>query len=645
MQPISTSAATRQERALTVLAALLLALCLLILLKPYSGIRHDSVLYFGQALLTLHPEEFKSDLFFAYGSQAQFTVFPRLLAQLMGHFTPEAVSIGLIIAGLAAFLAATWFLLGELLPARYRYWGLLAVLVMPPSYGALGVFAYAEPFVTGRTFAEPLLLLALALVVRQRWLWAAFAFVLAASTHPLQAAPAFVLAWVLACQKDRRLWHLAWLAIPVALLGLFGVGPFVRLQEVHDPQWLSWIVEPNQHVFLALWPPGSWIALGVDVLVLWLARERAQGVLRRWIDAMLLAGGLCFAAAAILGDGLHLVVPTGLQLWRVHWLIKWTAMALVPFLGWEMWRDPAVDRMRLYLLFAAVVLGTPMGRFAAPMALVLIVPLFFAWPRIAVQVTPPVRKLLALALAGAVAIVYAKFVFFVMGRHMDNPSAPYGLLVTVLHPLPLGLLLLWAVPSWASRTSRAQIASVALLVLAIGLSLAGWDRRSNWNRYVEQANYDTNPFGVSLKPGAQVYWINELLTPWLVLRRASFWNGHQEAGLLFNRGTAEEALRREKIFTLLEFQNSICMLQNAFEKNQDKCAPDEEAVKTVCEEAKGRMEYLVLPHRLNYGILGSWHIPQRDSLDRAVTYYLYQCSDFAPRAVHSGAPEKLIPPS
>ena len=73
------------ERALSFLAAALLLLFLLIYLHPYHGIRHDAILYLGQSLLRWRPEQFGQDLFFAFGSQAQFTLFPQILAWFLSQ--------------------------------------------------------------------------------------------------------------------------------------------------------------------------------------------------------------------------------------------------------------------------------------------------------------------------------------------------------------------------------------------------------------------------------------------------------------------------------------------------------------------------------------------------------------------------------
>ena len=81
----------------------LLALFLLYYLRPYYGIRHDGALYLGQALLRLDPGNLSSDLFFKYGSQADFTVFPYFVASLLRHFDAASVFLVMTVSSLALF--------------------------------------------------------------------------------------------------------------------------------------------------------------------------------------------------------------------------------------------------------------------------------------------------------------------------------------------------------------------------------------------------------------------------------------------------------------------------------------------------------------------------------------------------------------
>ena len=60
------------------LACLIVAFWMII--HPYRGLEHDSVLYAVLALARLHPATFGHDLFVRYGTQDHFTVFSPLFA-------------------------------------------------------------------------------------------------------------------------------------------------------------------------------------------------------------------------------------------------------------------------------------------------------------------------------------------------------------------------------------------------------------------------------------------------------------------------------------------------------------------------------------------------------------------------------------
>jgi len=89
-----------------------------LLFHPYWGIWHDSVLYLGQALALLYPESFRQDLFFAFGSQADYTLFPRAIAWLIERYGSGEVFRWLTLCGLVAFVAASWQLIRHLIPAH-----------------------------------------------------------------------------------------------------------------------------------------------------------------------------------------------------------------------------------------------------------------------------------------------------------------------------------------------------------------------------------------------------------------------------------------------------------------------------------------------------------------------------------------------
>lgn len=610
----------------------LLLAFLLIYLKPYHGIRHDAVLYLGQALLRWKPEQFSQDLFFLYGSQAEFTIFPQIIAWLMAWFSAAELFLAATLLGLCLFALASAVLVRRLLPEGQRFFALLALLVLPTGYGGWGIFSYAEPFFTGRTLGEPLILLAIAAWFGSRRVWAAGIWLLAAAIHPLQALPALVIAWLDLVHRDRRWLHLLWVgALSLPLVGVLGIIPADRLFASIDEQWLGWLKEPDKFLFLTLWRPADWMYALTDLFLGWLILQRAAGALQDFARAAIVATLAGFAASLLLADLLQLAMPTALQLWRAHWLLHWLAMACVPWLLIGEYATEGRFATRWWLLLTIVVFGTPAGGIApSPLAVLLLIPMYLAWPTLQARIGTGLRRGLKLVIPMFPVLGLAKFTQGAFGlladagwaRQVVRPEFVFLSYSLVAGAFAAGVVVL------LRRGGSYPLVVVPILALALWHAAGEWDRRNEWTRYIESAQYKSNLFGVEIEPTAQVYWKGELLAPWLVLQRASYFNDHQLAGQIFNRKKAEEANARRRVLRVLEFQQSICSVMNALNESEDSCSVDDEVVADVCRAASGALDYLVLDSRLSIPPLGEWAIKGGLKGDRNITYLLYRCSDF-----------------
>jgi len=612
-------------------ATALLAVFLLFYLHPYYGIRHDAVLYLGQTLLKLDPRNFSKDLFFAYGSQANFTIFPPLIAQLLEHFDASSVFMTLTAVGLLFFLLASASLLVQLFPAHQWYWGLLALLVLPAGYGGYSVFSYAEPFFTGRSIAEPLALVAVAAYVTNRRGLASVLWLLSALLHPLQALPILIVWWCHKAYQDRRWLNLLWLLLLIYFIEALGFSPFQSLTTRYDAEWLSWIKEPNQHVFLTLWEFKNWANLTTDIFLVAILLLGSSGVLKAFARAVLLATLVGLTSSLLLVDIFHFVLPTGLQLWRVHWVLHWLAMAGVPLILFQQYQQGGVRSIRFWLLIGIIVMGSAsLVSGATTFAVWLLIPLYIKWHWLEARIGTGVRRLMLVAIPLALGVLLIKQGFYVYAqtikadglREVVRPE-----FVVLAYPLVAGALVS-AVLVLYKRSALWRTALFILVIPALILAAMQWDRRSQWTRYIELAHYNPMVFGVELEPGAQVFWLGELVAPWLILHRPSYFNGHQEAGMLFNRGNAKESVLRENNLKILEFQQSICDVMDSLNKGSQSCRLDTNAVADVCKNAVGKLDYMVLNNTLVAPSLGSWKITGGLKGDIPITYNLYRCKDF-----------------
>lgn len=617
----------------TRLAALLLVVGLVLFFRPYGGIRHDSLFYLGQAFLQLQPEIFSQDVFFAYGSQSSYTLFPQLLAWLLQYVPAGSTFLILTLLGRLLFVAAGYFLIKQLIPRQYRWWALLALLVMPSSYGGFGLMSYSEVFLTGRTFAEPLVLVSLGLVLQRRGWLAAMCWLLAAAIHPLQALPALILLWGALVTLDRRWLHLLWLPLLAFALSLFGVPLLVELFSVYDSDWYGWIGEYNRLVYISRWPLNNWMSLLCDLFLLYLAsQQRTENGVWRWFLCAFWVGIFCFAVNFIAVDLLRMVWPTGLQVWRVQWLLHFGAVISLPWLIHRQYLFDQGVSIRLLLLVAVVVFGAQLDVYnSTSLAMFILLPLYILWPRLEAQIGEPLRKLLRRALLLALLLHAVKYVFFQVDRFISlGSNLSFFRLDTIAlsHPLLIAALLFGAVMLWQRSVRMGRCLLMMGLLGFIGFGVMHWDSRSSWHQYLESGEFSQSPFGVDVEPGANVYWqAGQLLPAWLAAGRASYYVPMQGAGALFNRATAEELQRRARQTSSIRMQSEICGLVNGMNANDD-CTPHIDQINELCSAEVGVLDYFVLSKPLSQPALGVWLIPQLVSGDKPLSYYLYRCSDF-----------------
>lgn len=609
------------------------ALALLFLIRPYSGIRHDAVFYLGQGLLKWKFDAFEQDLFFAFGGQAKFSMFPCFLAWFLDRFPAADIFLFFTLIGRVFFFISSCVLVWQLFPrlASMRFLCVFSVLIMPSIYGGHFLISYGEPFFTGRTLAEPLGILALAAAFSGRWGLCVICWVAAALIHPLQALAVWLVIWVWLVLGSRYWLLLLLPCLFIAGLSILGVECLKFVVQKYDLDWYSWIVEPNKFVFLETWPVDSWLGVGMDYFILILGLRYFGGQLRRFALSILLALTMGLLASFVLADILKLVFMTGLQLWRVQWVAHWFAMATLPFLAWHIYRDQYGSE-RVYLFLAMVIWGACLGKPGASLwVAVFILPAFIFWGDIVESVRPRVRKMflvivgIALLFGLGMFAVLTLFSFYkqeasLATYRLDSVFLSYSLVGFVLLG---GAILVWKKGGQGCRATLSIGVSVLFLYSAVS-----WDSRSTWSRYVETWRGVSNPFGVVMENNAQVYWEDELLAPWLVLHRASYFSDEQQAGLLFSRKTAEEAHRRNLISQQLAVQAELCKAIVMISGRTESCAPDESTVKDMCIASGGKLSYVVLQSKLTIPELGRWHVPREDHGDKAVTYYLYGCKGF-----------------
>ncbi|HSD15665.1 MAG TPA: hypothetical protein VLC71_00205 [Thermomonas sp.] len=612
---------------LPALAGALLGLTMLLLIRRYWGIDHDATLYLGQALAQRWPGNFGNDLFFLHGSQGHYTLFPWLTGWLVGWFDPIAVFFWGGLAGLLLFAAASWYCLRVLLPEGQRYWAWLGVLVLPSFYGRAIIFSYAEPFLTPRAFAEGLCLVAIGLLSRGRHVGAWACVLVAGMLHPLQAIAGLLVIWPWLVMRDRRWLHALWLALPASLAGLVGIEPFDGLFAPLDGAWLATLRAINGQLFISGWAVMDYRIMAFDVLLLACAARIHAGAFAPWCIAAVVGLGMGIIASLLLVDVLHLALPAGLQLWRVHWLAHWFAMAALAVLLFHAARRADAAQALLLVLTGLLAWGAAEWIWL-PFGL-----LYIAWPGLATRVRPHVRRLLGWLFGLGILLLLLQYV----GTELANFRMAHGRLdlyaldrrLFAFPLLALGLPLA-GVYLWRNATSTARSALLVLVLCpAIVVAATRWDIRAPSRRALDAHAHVPALFGATIPGDALVYWDGVgLLGTWSVLRRADYYDPQQLSGLVFNKGTVDDASGRIARMTPLMTESMACEQARAASEPHVRCRISDTSMQQACGAgALPRPDYLVLPYRQPQRSLGSWTMEDTSTGEAIATYWLYRCTD------------------
>jgi len=321
-------------------------LALWLITRPYRGVRHDALLYLGQILRRLMPDRFAGDLFLQATSQERYSLFAPLVTPIVGHLGIGAGELVVLACCNLLFMLAVWKLSEGWFDRPLRWVALMFVTVLPHTYGGLGEFSYAEPFLTARSLAEPLALFALGQLLRGRVAVAIVLAILSALFHPLIGLPILVIGWMVLVMRHRAWAWLGVLLVVPVLLCATGIAPFDELLRRFDAPWLSVVERLNPQAFASKQSSLDWSPLALDVLLLLLLLRSARlpEGLRQLAKSTLLAAAVLTIAWVLAADVLHEVLLTQLQLWRVYWPLHLLSCMALPMVVFDHWRADKLGR-------------------------------------------------------------------------------------------------------------------------------------------------------------------------------------------------------------------------------------------------------------------------------------------------------------
>lgn len=597
---------------------------------PYLRLRHDGILYFGQLLHRISPDSLAADPFFRFGSQDSYSLFSTLVmwaTNILGVFTAAPLLLAFTQIGAAATVVLLAF---RLLDRSYAWYGAIFVAAMPAWYGGWHTFSYAENFLTARSFAEPLILLALALLLSaQRW-WSLALLALAALTHPLMALPALAIWWLNNTLHDRRFYWFALLGLVPIALGLIGITPFDKLFASYDADWAKVVVDVNAFVIPSQWRLTEWCAIAVDFAVLIAMYRRSENLqVRRFIAALTFSS----AALVVISEAgftlLHNVLLTGLQTWRSLWLVHLIAMICLPVLILEsLKRNDSCGRLLAPLwLITTLAASTYAGPITAVVALSLVHWDNKTCPQLSTTTIHIALWLgvLAILLTIGLRAVPTETITTHILAETDYNYWRFIRTSAAQSPIPLFVFLMLLS---LTLTTNSRKLSFLILTLITSLLIATADQRTPWDKYIGRHHNNEHPFLQYVGPTEEIYWDSELLVPWLLLNRPSYYHKQQASGSLFNRDTAMFVARRKSLLKYIEFQLSICSIYETLEwksntKNRSTCIPGAEVLQDLCR-SDDPPAYLVLNAPLALAPLSTWETPIKQGHDYK-TYHLYSC--------------------
>jgi hypothetical protein len=620
------------ERRLLTAAMLGVAAGMWLMADPYYGIWHDSILYTVQALHRLRPDIYGRDLFFRFGSQDDFTLFPAVHSWLVGPLGIDRAALVLTLIGkLAWFVGLIFFLTGYL--RGFPLWlGVAVVATYPALYDGNNALGYGESFATSRIFAEALTLMALGLVLRGRNRSAAVAALAALSLHPLMALPGMAAIALLARRIGKPIAVVSVIgAAATFLLAALGMEPFARLASRYDPAWLDIVEKRNTIVFLDNWHEAAFGRLAFLAAILFASYRIFTEEISGYLAGRLLLLGIgCLVATWLGAVVFHDVLLTQLQIWRGLWFVQVTALSLIGALTPKLWTERTADRLLLIGLWSALLLkGLPSGMLA-----MISVAIWLPSARYA-PCWKPTRLVWALILlfpTGALVFTVMSWRLSAVVWHLlwDRPAWQ----VVLADPLPAALLI--GGLAWLGRRAWGApiVALTGAAVLVLGM--VTWD-----GRRVSELSWDdpravaaAMPLQAIIPVGATVFWPRGLQATWFWLRRAHYASGYQTAGALFSRQTALLAADRQARLFALGFDDGDPYWDKWAEpsrRDDEKVnqSPGMKEATALCRDPE--LDYLVFPAAKDIVALASFIYPFGK-----VRFDLIDCRQLRPAGLEQG---------
>ncbi|KPC52268.1 hypothetical protein [Amantichitinum ursilacus] len=514
-----------------------------ILCHPWFGFWHDGLLYLGQALHQLYPQNYAHEMYFMHGSQDDYTLFTRVFAALIHLIGASPAGQILMLIANAMWFSLIYLIFNRMLAdSRLAVVACLAAMILPAFYGGQNIFWFNEPFLTSRSYSELAALAGIYCLLGRRTFSALGWMLFATLLHPLMGLGGLLVWYVHLILRPTFIHARTWaisaavlLLIAVAVMAFKHVGPFARLTLTYDQPWWTLVLGFNADVLLRIWSTDDWMLKGGPLIlyVLYL-RLAGPGRNRTLLHALVITAVLVALVSAMGGDWLRNVLVLSVQSWRAFWLFQ----AILPgfTLAWLMGHSRQLPLPAKWAATLAV-LATLMRHYDVCLAFAALgLALTFVRD---IPVRPQLARILNIAL-GLIVLMAVITSTLEASVFISIQFTNTRLQLLDAHMVAAAIfIVLIALCAWVSRPAFTY---GLLLVFAVS-TLATWDRRSPQEALFESAAA-TNPFSPLIPPQDIVLWNQFKPMPWLVLNRSTYANPMQGSAVLFNRDFAADFITR-----------------------------------------------------------------------------------------------------
>lgn len=593
----------------------------------WAGLSHDGILYAAQAMLHVRPDVFAPDLFFAYGSQDDYTVFGRALAAAVSAIGFRPALLLFWSAGQILWFTVAMAWIRRAVPNRHVFLTAAVAFSLPVFYSSDAVLRFAEPFLTARSLAEPLALAGLLCALIGRRISGVMLLIAGAVIHPLMTIPA-VVTIVLMLPVWRPFFNRPVAVIPVLVVGATLLLSIAGSSPKIDEWWLYHVAERSPFVVAGEWRFVDWVGILYPATALLLIALRISSPWREVWSAIAVCGFIGIGVA-VLAWATRWEFGLQAQFWRFVWISAWAA-PIAAIAAAVSCRNDAWSGRQVLIASTIPALAVLLQGWSNAAAGIVVFHL------IALAVLPGRERLESAALRRfsfavfimltTVAVFGGALVLYVLafwpGADVTIPDIPSsGYALNYVGWLIFGWL------AWRlTRGRRAVHSSVSVWMVAIVAVLVSGLFADGRSRAAVQLDHAIDE-GVSdwdglLSRHATVYWPEHLSFVWFALRRQSYVSRSQLAGNVFARGAAEEGSRRLANVREIGGRDAVLRFRN----------PGELAV----EGAAGRAELIVScsDPRLDFVVLRQEIPPSvgKPYFDASTGrhYFLHRCEDFRP---------------